>query len=108
MSHHANANESIRLVVAETLETDTQCALAAFCRRNGFAHVFSEVIEPLSRHSQLVFSLALLDRPWPPKGVGSQCIEGFAVAMIGHERRAHLTPVIMDRRHATNIGLAAA
>ncbi len=108
MTHHANANESIRLFVANALEVETRCGLAAFCRRNGFPHVFTEVIEPLLGRSELVFSFAVLDRPWPPKGVGSQTLEAFAVAMIGHERRAHLTPVIMDRRHATNIGLACA
>lgn len=108
MSHHASANETIRFVVARELDVETRAALAAFCRRNGFAHVFTELIEPLLGRSHLVFSLAVLDRPWPPKGVGSQTIEAFAVAMIGHERRAQLTPVILDRKHATNIGLAGA
>ena len=108
MSHHASANESIRFVVARELEIETRSALAAFCRRNGFAHIYTELIEPLLGRSHLVFSFAVLDRPWPPKGVGSQTIEAFAVAMIGHERRAQLTPVILDRKHATNIGLAGA
>lgn len=108
MTHYANANESIRLFVTRALEVDTQSALAAFCRRNGFPHIFSEVIAPLLGYSQLLFSFAVLDRPWPPKGVGSQTVEAFAVAMIGHEQRAHLTPVILDRKHATNIGLAGA
>jgi hypothetical protein len=108
MNHHANTNESIRLFVAQALEVDTRCALAAFCRRNGFPHIFNEVIGPLLNHSQLVFSFAALDRPWPPKGIGSQTVAAFAVAMIGHERRAHLTPVILDRGHATNLGLASA
>lgn len=108
MSHHASANESVRIFTAQSLDIETRSALAAFCRRNGFAHVYSELMEPLLGRSQLVFSLAVQDRPWPPKGIGSQTVEAFAVAMIGHERRAQLTPVILDRKHATNIGLASA
>jgi hypothetical protein len=108
MNHHANTNETIRLFVTRTLEVDTQSALAAFCRRNGFAHIFNEIIAPLLGSAELLFSFAALDRPWPPKGIGSQTVEAFAVAMIGHERHAHLTPVILDRKHVTNIGLAGA
>jgi hypothetical protein len=108
MTHHASDNETVRLVVADAPDVPTRAALAAFCRRNGYPHLFGEMIGPLLGHSQLLFSLAVLDRPWPPKGVGSHTIEALGVAMIGHEQRAHLTPVIAGRRHATNIGLVSA
>jgi hypothetical protein len=52
--------------------------------------------------------VAVTDRPWPPKGVGSQMLDAIGIAMIGSENRASLTPVLLDRKHATNLGLAAA
>jgi hypothetical protein len=48
------------------------------------------------------------ERPWPPKGIGSQSIEAVGIAMVGGEGRAHLTPVLTDRKHAANLGLACA
>ncbi len=87
---------------------DTKSALAAFCRRNGFPHLYFEIVEPLLLRTDLVLALAMTERPWPPKGVGSQTIEAIGIAMIGSEGRAFLTPVLTDLKHATNLGLASA
>ena len=38
----------------------------------------------------------------------SRRFEAVGIAMIGTEDRAHLTPVLTDRKHATNIGLVSA
>jgi hypothetical protein len=35
----------------------------------------------------LVLALASTDRPWPPKGIGSQTIDAIGIAMIGSEGR---------------------
>ncbi|HJT91077.1 MAG TPA: hypothetical protein VJ777_03930 [Mycobacterium sp.] len=108
MTHHASINESIRLTVTSEPSVETKTALATFCRRNGYPHLYFERLEPLLERADLVLALAVSERPWPPSGIGSQTVEAVGIAMIGTEDRAHLTPVLTDRRHATNIGLVAA
>ncbi|WP_148071406.1 hypothetical protein [Streptomyces sp. I6] len=108
MNYHAPANESIRMWVTRGVDLETRTALATFCRRNRFPYLYFEVLEPLLSHTDLVLALATSERPWPPKGIGSQTVEAVGIAMIGSEGRAHLTPVLTDRRHATNIGLVGA
>jgi hypothetical protein len=108
MTHYAPINESIRLWVATDVSAETKSALATFCRRNGFAHLYFEVLEPMLSRTDLILALATTERPWPPKGIGSQTIEAIGVALIGSEGRAYLTPVLTDLKHATNLGLASA
>jgi hypothetical protein len=108
MNFYAAINESIRLSVTADVSVETKVALAAFCRRNGFQHLYFEVLEPLLSKADLILALATTDRPWPPKGIGSQSIDAVGIAMIGSEGRAYLTPVLTDRKHAANLGLAGA
>jgi len=108
MTSYDSINESIRFSITTKLSPETRSALAAFCRRNGFPHLFFEVLEPLISGADLVLALASTDRPWPPKGVGSQTLDAVGIAMIGSEGRGLLTPVLMDRSHSTNLGLAGA
>jgi len=108
MTHYAPVNESIRLGVTSDLSDETRSALAAFCRRNGFPHIYYEILDPLLTRSKLILALAETERPWPPKGIGSLTIEAVGIAFIGSEGRASLTPVICDLKHSTNIGLASA
>ncbi|MEV4442146.1 hypothetical protein AB0K09_24695 [Streptomyces sp. NPDC049577] len=108
MTHHAPGNESTRISVCRELPAETRAALARFCRCNGYPYLYSEVLEPLLPQAGLVLALATRDRPWPPRGIGSQTVEAVGIAMTGTEGRAHLTPVLTDFRNATNIGLAGA
>jgi hypothetical protein len=108
MTHYAPINESIRLGVTSGLSDEARSALAAFCRRNGFPHIYYEILDPLLARSKLILALATTERPWPPKGIGSLTIEGVGIAFIGGEGRASLTPVVCDLKHSTNIGLASA
>jgi len=108
MTHHAIDNESIRLTVTSEPSREIKTALATFCRRNNYPQLYTELLEPLLEHGNLVLALATTERPWPPSGIGSQTIEAVGIAMIGTEDRAHLTPVLTDRKHATNIGLVGA
>ncbi|WP_030194796.1 hypothetical protein [Streptomyces sp. NRRL S-87] len=108
MTVHSPANESVRMRVSGEADLETRTALATFCRRNGYPYLFTEVLEPLLSGRGLVLALAATERPWPPKGIGSQTIEAVAIAVLGTEDRAHLTPVLTDRRNATNIGLVGA
>jgi len=108
MTHHAIDNESIRLTVTNEPSREIKTALATFCRRNNYPQLYTELLEPLLEHGNLVLALATTERPWPPSGIGSQTIEAVGIAMIGTEDRAHLTPVLTDRKHATNIGLVGA
>jgi hypothetical protein len=108
MTYHALINESIRIWVTREISVEIKSALATFCRRNGFPHLYFETLEPLLSRTDLILALATTERPWPPKGIGSQTIEAIGIAMIGTEDWAHLTPVMTDRKHATNLGLAGA
>jgi len=108
MSYHAPINESIRLSVEREVSVEIRSALATFCRRNGFPHLFFEILEPLLSRTKLILALGVTERPWPPKGIGSLTIEAVGIAMIGSEHRAYLTPVLADFRHATNLGLSSA
>jgi len=108
MTHHATDNESIRFTVTSEPSREIKTALATFCRRNNYPQLYTELLEPLLEHANLVLAIATTERPWPPKGIGSQTIEAIGIAMIGTEDRAHLTPVLTDRKHTTNIGLASA
>jgi hypothetical protein len=91
MTDYAEINESIRIWATTTVSPETRSALAAFCRRNGFPHLFFEVLEPLLSRTNLVFAFATTDRPWPPKGIGSQEIDAVGIAMVGSEERGLLT-----------------
>ncbi|MEU0401073.1 hypothetical protein ABZ318_12620 [Streptomyces sp. NPDC006197] len=108
MTHHAPVNESTRIWVTRETTVETRTALVRFCRRNGYPHLYSEVLEPLLAQSGLVLALATRERPWPPKGIGSQTVEAVGIALIGTEGRALLTPVLTDFSNATNIGLVGA
>jgi hypothetical protein len=108
MSYHAPINESIRLDVTTKASPEIRSALATFCRRNGFPHLFFEILEPLLSRTELILAHAISERPWPPKGIGSKTIEAVGIAMIGSEHRAYLTPVLTDLKHATNLGLSSA
>ncbi|MEU2930572.1 hypothetical protein ABZ636_36920 [Streptomyces sp. NPDC007251] len=108
MTYHSCANESVRMGVSGDTDLETRTALAAFCRRNGYPYLFTEVLEPLLSGHGLLLALAVTERPWPPKGIGSQTIEAVGIAMVGTEGPAHLTPVLTDQRNATNIGLVGA
>ena len=109
MTSYDATNESVRLSVISQVPPETRSALAAFFRRNGYPHVFHEVLEPLlSGGAKLTLALATSDRPWPPKGIGSQTIDAVGIAMIGREGRGLLTPVLLDRSQATNVGIAGA
>jgi hypothetical protein len=108
MTYHASDNESIRFTVTTDPSVEIKAALATFCRRNGYPQLYVEILEPLLGRADFVLALATTERPWPPSGIGSQTIEAVGMAMIGTEDRAHLTPVLTDRKHATNIGLIGA
>jgi hypothetical protein len=108
MTHHSPINESIRLTVMSEPSLEIKTALATFCRRNGYPQLYHELLAPLLERADLVLALAMTERPWPPSGIGSQTVEAVGIAMIGTEDRAHLTPVLTDRQHATNIGLVGA
>jgi hypothetical protein len=108
MSRYAPINESIRLGVTTKVSPETRSALATFCRRNGFPYLFYETLEPILSRTELILAMAVSERPWPPKGIGSITIEALGIAMIGSEGRAYLTPVLTDFRHATNVGLSSA
>lgn len=108
MTEHSTANETIRFEVTRKIAPETRSALAAFCRRSGFAHLFTEILEPMLNGANLTVAMGVTDRPWPPKGIGSQQIEAVGMAMVGESGRGLLTPVLMAPQHATNIGLASA
>jgi hypothetical protein len=74
MTHHSTANETIRFEVTRKIAPETRSALAAFCRRGGFAHLFTETLEPMLNALNLTLAMGISDRPWPPKGIGSQQI----------------------------------
>jgi hypothetical protein len=108
MTNYDDVNESIRTGVTSATDLETKSALATFCRRNGFEHLFYETLEPVLSRNELVLAIAKSERPWPPKGIGSQRIDAIGMALIGSEGRALVTPVLLDLRHSTNLGLAAA
>jgi hypothetical protein len=108
MSNYAPINESIRLNVVTEASPEIRSALATFCRRNGFPYLFFESLEPILSRTELILAMAVTERPWPPKGIGSITIEALGIAMVGSEGRAYLTPVLTDFRHATNLGLSSA
>jgi len=108
MTEHSIANETIRFEVTRQIAPETRSALATFCRRSGFAHLFTEILEPMLNGSNLTLAMGISDRPWPPKGIGSQQIDAVGIAMVGGSGRGLLTPVLVAPQHATNIGLASA
>jgi hypothetical protein len=103
-----DVNEAIRFQVTRELQPETRSALAAFCRRGRFPQLFAETLAPLLNEGTLTLAFGFTERPWPPKGIGSQQIEAVGIAMVGGSGRALLTPVMVAPQHATNIGLAAA
>ena len=104
----SSKNESIRFEIIKEFSADMKAAVARFFRDIGAPHVFREIIEPLTCSAKTLFVAAISDRPWPPRGVGAQVIEGLAIAVIGEGKRAFLTPVLTSPQNVTNVGLASA
>lgn len=104
----SSRNELIRFEVIKEFSADMKAAVARFFRDFGAPHVFREIIEPLTCSAKTLFVAAIFDRPWPPRGVGAQIIEGLAIAVIGEGNRAFLTPVLASPRNVTNVGLMSA
>jgi hypothetical protein len=104
----SSRNEFIRFEAIKEFSADMKAAVARFFRHIGAPHVFREIIEPLTYSSKTLFVAAISDRPWPPRGVGAQVIEGLAIAVIGEGNRAFLTPVLASPQNVTNVGLMSA
>jgi hypothetical protein len=104
----SSRNERIRIEVFKQLKPETKAALAKFFRDIGSAHAMREIIEPITCSPNVLFVAAIQDRPWPPRGIGAQIIEALAIAIIGEDHRAFLTPVLVTPQNVINIGLMAA
>jgi hypothetical protein len=103
----SSRNEFIRFEIITEFSTDMKAVVAKFFREIGAPHVMREIIEPLTCSARTIFVAAVSDRPWPPRGVGAQVIEGLAIAVIGEGNRAFLTPVLASPQNVTNVGLVA-
>jgi hypothetical protein len=86
---------------------DRRSTVASFLRRAGYPHLFVELIEPLFAQGSLLAIAGVVDRPWPPSGIGSTVIDALGLALIGEGGRAFLTPPLTTISNSTNVGLLA-
>ncbi len=108
-SPYAQINSGIRIEQFDQCpEAEYEVALRGFLRRSGFGHLYSERIDPTLRAGDSAVFAAILDRPWPPWGLGGHTVLALCQIHKVGDKRYGVSPVFADPMHQTNIGLLAA
>ncbi|WEF35244.1 hypothetical protein [Pseudoduganella chitinolytica] len=105
---HGAANERLDLAVTRNFAADFRPELFALLRPLHLAHLVEELWAPLCAGGNTLTTVALEERPWPPKGVGARRLRGFCTALVIDKRQAILTPQVLAADQQSNLGLAAA
>lgn len=108
-SPYASVNAGARVeVFDEPFDTDYEVAVRRFLRRAGLADLYSERIVPTINSDDSAVFLGVVDRPWPPWGLGAHSVLALCQIQLVGDARYAVSPVYSDPWHTTNIGLTAA
>lgn len=105
---HGAANERLDLAVTRDLAAEFRPELFALLRPLHLAHLVEELWAPLCAGKNTLTTVAVEERPWPPKGVGARRLRGFCTALVIDGHQAILTPQVLAADQQSNLGLAAA
>jgi hypothetical protein len=101
-------NESVRFETVELLDDRLEVSLRTFFRQIRLPHVFSELIAPALRAGNAFVNVGLVERPWPPWGIGAQrVVAALLVHPLGTDD-ASLSNVFVADDQLTNVGLTTA
>ena len=104
----SDKNDKIRIDILRDLSAETEAGLLTFLRRIGAVHLYAERILPIARTNDSLLFAAVIDRVWPPWGLGARTIHGICqVQQIG-EQSFSIGPLLVADEDLTNIGLQAA
>ena len=101
-------NEGIRLEVIDLLDEERQGEVLEFFRVLDVLHVYWEYLLPSARQGDAFAIAAVLQRPWPPWGVGAVQIHGLFCVYPLDETRAGVGCVLVRPEQLGNIGMVAA
>jgi hypothetical protein len=104
----SDKNDKIRIDILRDVSAETEAGLLTFLRRIGAVHLYAERILPIARTNDSLLFAAVIDRAWPPWGLGARTIHGICqVQQIG-DRSFSIGPLLVADEDLTNIGLQAA
>jgi hypothetical protein len=108
-SIYSTINAALRVeVFDETPEADYEVSIRGFLRNAGIGHLYEERIRPTLEAGDSAIFVGVLDRVWPPWGLGAHTVLALCQAHLVGDKRYGISPVFANPAHLTNIGLQAA
>lgn len=105
---HSQKNDAVRFENFDSLNEYNQVCLTTFFRKIELPHVFEEIIAPSLKTGNAMVCVAIIDRPWPPWGIGSQQVVALSHVHPVGETDAGLSHIFVLDESLTNIGLQSA
>ena len=104
----SDKNDKVRIDILRDLSAETEAGLLTFLRRIGAVHLYAERILPIAKTNDSLLFAAVIDRAWPPWGLGARAVHGVCqVQQIG-DSSFSIGPLLVADEDLTNIGLQAA
>lgn len=105
---HPKRHPEPRLEVIDPLGAEGRAQLLAFFRQLDAPHVYWEFIYPSARQATSLTLAAVVDRPWPPWGIGAFQIRALIYLHPLGERLAGVGGLFMRPDEVGNVGMACA
>lgn len=100
-------NENVRLEVIDPQSDEGQADLLAFFRRLRALPVYWEFVLPSAKQGNSLALAAVLDRPWPPWGIGALTIQALVYLYPLEEGRAGVGGIFVRPEQTGNLGMLA-
>jgi hypothetical protein len=105
---HRKRNENVRLEAIDPQSDEGQADLLAFFRRLRALPAYWEFVLPSAKQGNSLALAAVLDRPWPPWGIGALTIQGLIYLYPLEEGRAGMGGLFVRLEQTGNLGMLAA
>lgn len=107
-NRHSDANAAVRIDVHQVLDPVEAVAFRKFLRELGASHLFDERLVPALSDGEARLFAAVIDRPWPPWGIGARTVQAMCLVHPVGEAAYGIGPVYVLPTQATNVGLLTA
>ena len=101
-------NDKIRIDILRDLSAEAEASLLVFLRRMNASHLYRERILPIAKTDDAVLFIAVVDRAWPPWGLGARAVHALCQVHRVGEASFSIGPVLVADEDLTNVGLQAA
>jgi len=101
-------NDKIRIDILRDMSAEAEANLLVFLRRINASHLYRERMVPVAKTDDALLFVAVIDRAWPPWGLGARTVHGVCQVHRVGENSFSIGPVLVADEDLTNIGLQAA